>query len=65
LKLDRFRAASFEIANQIGVAPQNAAEILLNISRLTAGQVQVAQMLKVAPSIAPIRLPKLWIGSCI
>ncbi len=52
LKLDRFRAASFEIANQIGVAPQNAAEILLNISRLTAGQLQVAQMLKVAPSIA-------------
>ncbi len=51
-KLDQFRAAAFQIGNQIGVAPTDAAQILLQTSRLTAGQLQVAQMLKVAPSIA-------------
>ena len=41
----------FDIANKIGVSPNEAARSWLDISRLTAGQLSVAQMRQIAPSI--------------
>jgi hypothetical protein len=42
----------FSIGNQIGVSPVEAARTWLDISRMTAGQLSVAQMLKIAPNVA-------------
>ncbi len=41
----------FDIANRIGVSPNEAAQSWLDVSRLTAGQLTVAQMKKVAPQV--------------
>lgn len=51
-KMGQWYNAAFAVGNQIGVAPTEAARMLLDVSRMTAGQMQVAKMLKIAPSVA-------------
>lgn len=41
----------FDIANKIGVSPNEAVQSWLDVSRLTAGQLSIAQMKKVAPQV--------------
>jgi hypothetical protein len=51
-KMGRFYNAAFSISNIMGVAPTEGARVLLDISRLTAGQLSTAQMQAIAPKIA-------------
>lgn len=51
-KMGRFYNTAFSISNIMGVAPTEGARVLLDISRLTAGQLSTAQMQAIAPRIA-------------
>lgn len=47
-----FYNTAFKIANQNAMTPEQAGEVLRSISRLTAGQFSVDQMMKIAPTVA-------------
>lgn len=51
-KMGKFYNSAFSISNIMGVAPEEGARVLLDISRLTAGQLSTAQMQAIAPRIA-------------
>lgn len=51
-KMARFYNSAFTISNIMGVAPTEGSKVLLDISRLTAGQLSTAQMQAIAPQIA-------------
>jgi hypothetical protein len=51
-QIEGFYRTAFTIANQNGMTPVEAGEILRSISRLTAGQFSVAMMQQVAPTVA-------------
>jgi hypothetical protein len=50
--MEGFYRTIFKIANTMGVSPATAGDVMLNISRLTAGTMTTKQMQAIAPSIA-------------
>jgi hypothetical protein len=51
-ELGRFYDTIFKISNTMGVSPAAGADVMLNISRLTAGTLTTAQMQQIAPAVA-------------
>lgn len=51
-EMGRFYNTVYKIGNIMGVSPATAGDVMLNISRLTAGTMTTAQMQAIAPSVA-------------
>ncbi len=51
-EMGKFYNTVFQIANTMGVSPSTAGDVMLNISRLTAGTLSTAQMQAIAPMVA-------------
>ena len=51
-EMGRFYDTIFKISNTMGVSPATGADVMLNISRLTAGTLTTAQMQATAPAVA-------------
>jgi TP901 family phage tail tape measure protein len=51
-QIGKFYNTAFAVANQNGMTPVQAGEILRTISRLTSGQFTLDQMMKIAPTVA-------------
>ena len=53
-KMDMIRGQVFSIANQIGVTPGVAGKMWLDVSRMTAGQMDIRKMMQIAPAFANV-----------